>query len=219
MQRWHISWKVGRLHLISPDPDYVAKLEAIAAARARAAANPDEVRVVYVDEVTFYRRPERGCNWHPRGGGGAAQPTTHQAPGANTKRRIIGALDTVDGRVCSMTRSVLGVRALIAFLHQLRKQYGPELTLVVVWDNWPPHRHKDVLAVADALGIVLLNTPTYAPWTNPIEKLWDKLKDDVLRLHRLSDAWTQLRQRVDAYLQQLCRPNPAMLKHVGLLPN
>jgi len=218
MQRWRIAWKAGRLHLISPDPEYASKLEAIAAVRARAAADPVRVRVVYADEVTFYRRPERGRNWHRRGRGGRAQPKVDQAPGANTKRRVIGALDTVDGRVCSMTRSVIGVRALIAFLHQLRKQYGPEVELVVVWDNWPPHHHEKVVAAAAALKIVLLNTPTYAPWTNPIEKLWDKLKDEVLRLHRLSDAWVELRRRVDQFLGTLYQPNPALLRHVGLLP-
>lgn len=218
MQRWRIGWKAGRLHLISPDPDYTPKLEAIAAARARAAANPGQVRVVYTDEVTYYRRPERGRNWRRRGGGGRAQPTAKQAPGANTKRRVIGALDTVDGRVCSMTRSVIGVRALIAFLHLLRKQYGPDVELVVVWDNWPPHHHPDVIEAAGELRITLLNTPTYAPWTNPIEKLWDKLKDEVLRLHRLSDAWVALRRRVDQFLGALCQANPALLRHVGLLP-
>ena len=219
MQRWRISWKMGRLHLVSPDPDYTRKLEAIAAARARAADDPARVRVLYADEVTFYRRPERGRNWHRRGGGGRAQPTTKQAPGSNTKRRVIGALDTVDGRVCSMSRSVIGVRALIAFLHQLRKHYGPDMELVVVWDNWPPHHHPEVLAAAAMLKIVLLNTPTYAPWTNPIEKLWDKLKDEVPRLHRLSDKWVELRKRVDRFLEGLLRPNPGLLRHVGLLPN
>ena len=219
MQRWRIAWKVGRLHLVSPDPEYAPKLAAIAAIRARAAADPQRVKVVYVDEMTFYRRPERGRTWCRRGGGGTAQPTVHQAPGSNTKRRIIGALDITDGQVSSMSRSVIGVRALVSFLHQLRRHYGPDVEIVVIWDNWPNHYHRDVLLAAGEARIMLLNTPTYAPWTNPIEKLWDKLKDEVLRLHRFSDAWATLRGRVDQFLAQLRRPNAGLLQHVGLLPS
>lgn len=218
MQRWRIAWKTGRLHLVSPDPAYASKLEAIAAARARAAADPQRVRVLYVDEMTFYRRPERGRNWNERGSGGAAQPKVQQAPGSNTKRRVIGALDVTDGQVSSMTRSVIGVQALVAFLRQLRKHYGPDVEVIVIWDNWPSHYHANVLLAAVETRITLLNTPTYAPWTNPIEKLWDKLKDEVLRLHRCSDAWTRLRERVDQFLTDLQKPNPALLRRVGLLP-
>lgn len=218
MQRWRIAWKVGRLHLISPDPEYDSKLAAIQAARARAAADPQRVKVVYVDEVTYYRRPERGRNWHARGGGGTAQPTTQQAPGSNTKRRIIGALDVCDGQVSSMSRSVIGVRALVAFLRQVRKHYGPDVEIIVIWDNWPNHYHQDVLQAAVEAKITLLNTPTYAPWTNPIEKFWDLLKDKVLRLHWHSDAWAALRNRVDEFLAAMQAPNPGLLRHVGLLP-
>lgn len=203
---------------MSPDPLYEVKLQAIAEARARAQANPKRIRVLYADEVTFYRRPDLGRNWHPRGRGGRAQPKAVHAPGANTKRRVIGAIDVFDGRVLSRTASRIGVREICRFLTQVRRSYGDEMELTLVWDNWPLHYHEEVMKAAAEARIQLLNTPTYAPWTNPIEKLWKKLRDEVLRLHRLSDAWGVLRSRVDAWLVRLQKPNPDLLRYVGLSP-
>lgn len=216
LRRWKISYKAGRVHIISPDPAYAQKCAAIDAALAQTRAQPDKVRLLYLDEVTYYRRPEPGCNWGPSGSGGRMQPKVNQAPGSNTKRRIIGALDAFDGRTCTMSRSSLGVKPICAFLRQVRKAYGPDLELIIAWDNWPPHHAPDVLATAAGLNIRILYTPTYAPWTNAIEKLWDLLKESVLRLHHHSGNWTELRKRVDHFLRQLCEPNPELLRRVGL---
>jgi transposase len=218
LRAWKISYKVGRVHIISPDPAYAEKCAAIACARERAKAEPYRVRFLYVDEVTYYRRPAPGQNWGCTGSGGRMQPKVDQSPGSNTKRRIIGALDAVDGCTCTMSRSTLGVRPICAFLRQVRKHYGSSVELIIAWDNWPPHHAQDVVGTAAQLNIKLLYTPTYAPWTNAIEKLWDLLKDDVLRQHRLSNCWNELRRRVDWFLADLLRPNPALLRLVGLAP-
>ena len=216
LQRWEIGLKVGRPHLISPDPEYEQKCAAIAAALVRARLDPQHVRVLFLDEMSYYRRPAPGREWHEQGCGGSMQPTVDQAPGPNTRRRIIGALDACDGRVISMTRSSMNTRAILRFLRQVRAAYGPDVHLILIWDNWPPHHQDDVLNLAVELKMELLYTPTYAPWTNYIEKVWKMLRGDVLRLHRFSDAWTQLRKRVTQYLAALDRPNPDMLRYVGL---
>jgi len=131
---------------------------------------------------------------------------------------MVGALDILDGRVLSQTGSVIGVRELCRFLRHIRRHYGSEVRLVLIWDNWPVHYHEEVRRAAAAERIELLYTPTYAPWCNPIEKLWKKLRHDVLRLHHRSGAWTRLRAHVESYLADLCRPHPAMLRYVGLAP-
>ena len=115
-----------------------------------------------------------------------------------------------------MTRSSMQTRAILKFIRQLRTAYGPDIQLVLVWDNWPPHHQEDVRALATELNMEILYTPTYAPWTNYIEKLWKKLRRDVLWLHRYSDAWVELRQRVNQYLEALDCPNPELLRYVGL---
>lgn len=43
---------------------------------------------------------------------------------------------------------------------------------------------------------------SYAPWLNPIEKLWRWLRQDVLKLHRSAGNWPRLRQQVNSFLDQ-----------------
>lgn len=217
MRRWKLSWKCGRVHLISPDPEYESKVAAIRAIRAAALEDPDRLRALFADEASFYRFPHAGRTWHPSGGA-HAQPTAPHTAGANTRRRIVATLDVQDGRVLFQTGSMIGIKALCAFLRRIRRHYGPAPRLVVVWDNWSLHYHPEILRVAAEQRIEFLYTPTYAPWTNPIEKLWKKLRHDVLRLHRSSCDWTGLRERVDGYLTRLCGSNPALLRYTGLLP-
>ena len=52
----------------------------------------------------------------------------------------------------------------------------------------------------------LLPLPTYAPWTNPIEKLWRLLKTDYLHLHRTADDWAALKRGVRTFLDQFDKP-------------
>jgi len=219
LHAWGISWKCGRIHLQSPDPQYGAKLEAIAQARHAAAEPSLGVRLFYADEATFYRLPHPGRSWSERQGGGTHQPKAPHTAGANTKRRMLAALDAVTGEVVAQTGKVLGVRAICAFLGRLRQSVGPEVRLVLVWDNWPVHTHPEVRQAAEAQRIELLYTPTYAPWTNPVEKLWKKLRHDVLHLHRWSHAWSELRRHVENYLAALHHPNPDLLCYVGLRPS
>jgi hypothetical protein len=71
---------------------------------------------------------------------------------------------------------------------------------------------------ARLLPIQLVFLPTYAPWLNPIEKLWRWLRQQVLHLHRLSDAWDQLKQRVLDFMIQFAHGSSELLHYVGLLP-
>lgn len=211
-----ISWKCGRVHFVSPDPEYEAKLLAIAHARQAAAERPGEVRVFYADEASYYRTPHPGRTWGSRRGGGTNQPTAPHTAGSNTKRRIVAALDASTAEVLSHSESRIGVKALCTFFRKLRRRVGRDVRVVLVWDNWPVHFHPEVNRVAEEQRIERLYVPTYAPWTNPIEKLWKKLRRDVLHLHRKSDQWKALRSQVEDFLQKLEQPNPDLLRYVGL---
>jgi hypothetical protein len=46
--------------------------------------------------------------------------------------------------------------------------------------------------------------------------LWLLLKKQVLHLHRFSDDWDGLKQRVNHELDQYMRPSPDLLRFVGL---
>ena len=66
--------------------------------------------------------------------------------------------------------------------------------------------------------VELLWLPTYAPWTNPIEKVWRKLYQEVLHQHRLVAEWPKLIARVTRWLAAYARGSMELLHYVGLNP-
>jgi transposase len=99
----------------------------------------------------------------------------------------------------------------------MQARYPKAERIYIALDNWPVHFQPDVLVGLQNSKIALLFLPTYAPWLNPIEKVWRKLKQEILHLHRYSSLWTDLQVRVDAWLIQYDRPAPDLLSYVGLL--
>ena len=68
--RLGVRYRRGQEHVHSPDPEYDAKMAAVAAARAEAAARPGAVVFVYQDEFTTHRRPSVARAWQEEGGPG-----------------------------------------------------------------------------------------------------------------------------------------------------
>ena len=95
--------------------------------------------------------------------------------------------------------------------------YGGVRRLSVAQDNWSIHRHPDVeAALAGLPRITPVWLPTYAPWLNPIEKLWRWLRQDQVYVHRLAHDWARLRQHVNDFLAQFAHGSQALLRYVGL---
>ena len=67
--------------------------------------------------------------------------------------------------------------------------------------------------------IELLPLPTYAPWTNPTEKLWRLLGKDVLDQHAFVEDWLGLKQAVTDWLAQYAHGSESLLHSVGLRPH
>jgi transposase len=216
LKRLRLRWRRGRLHVSSPDPEYKSKLAVIAQAISEALLSPKTHCVLYSDETTCYRHPPVGTCWQGSGGDGAGQKKATRGQGSNTTCRIVGSLDVHSGRVLSRLGSKAGVDALCAFLKQVRQQYGAEIRLTLVWDNWPVHFHPKVVATALEQRITLLRLPTYAPWTNPIEKVWRKLKEELLSMHECTNRWEELKQAMREFLAAYDREAPDLLHYVGL---
>jgi transposase len=233
----HLRWKRARDHLRSPDPAYREKVAYLATIRARVEANPADAVLLYADEVTYYRQPSLASAYAPAG---RAEPRAERSTRSNTTTRVIGTLDAHTGRVVARQRTKIDVPALVRFYQALVAAY-PGRRIYLVLDNWPVHVHPDVLAALEPqrspfpflrprswptepsprarrldLPIQLVLLPTYAPWLNPIEKLWRWLKQDVLHLHRLADDLPILRALVLAFLDRFEDGSPALLRYVGL---
>jgi DDE superfamily endonuclease len=232
-----LRYKRGRDHLHSPDPAYREKLAHLATIRALVEAAPDRAVLLYEDEVTYYRQPSLASAYAPAG---RPAPRAERSVRSNTATRVIGALDARTGRVVSRQRTKIDVPALVRFFAALVDAY-PGKRLYVVLDNWPVHFHPDVLAALEPqaspfpfltppswsttpspraqrlnLPIQLVPLPTYAPWANPIEKLWRWLKQDVIHLHRHAHDLPTLRARVLDFLHRFDDDSPGLRRYVGL---
>jgi len=213
LRRLGVRLKRGRLRLHSPDPAYAEKAERVARVLALARGHPRRVALWFGDEVSCYRQPTLAGRWHPA----PEELTADLSHRANTRHRVAGALDAVSGRVVRVAGSKAGVAKLRQFLRALRAA-DPDRRIFLAWDNWPVHAHPDVPDEAARLRIRLLWLPTYAPWENPIEKLWRWLKQTVLHHHRLADAWDGLKAAIGSFLDRFAHGSDDLLRYVGLLP-
>ncbi len=193
--------------------------------------------LLFLDELTYYCEPTLAPDY---AAAGHIQPLAHWNTKHNAKWRILGALEAHTGRVFYEQCSTVSLTAQIRFYRRLSAAY-PGARLYVALDNWPDHFHPDVLAALEPqqfpwplhlprqwpteprpqakhwnLPVQLLPLPTYASWTNPIEKLWRKLYQEVLHVHHYADRWDQLRQLVEHFLAQYVGGSQDLLRYVGL---
>lgn len=242
LQRLRVSYKRARDHIHSPDPNYLAKAATIATLVAIGRRSDHPNVTLYLDELTYYRQPSLARAYAATG---PDQALAERSTQRNTATRLLGALNVADGRlhVCQQTR--LSVATFVRFYHELHQAYPDAGTIHVILDNWPVHFHPDLgVALRPQtqhpwpcyrppswpttpssaavrrwghlqLPIQLVPLPTYASWLNPIEKVWRKLKQDLLHLHRHADDLAALRQQVLTYLTAFAAGSQALLRYVG----
>jgi transposase len=217
LRRLKVKRKQGRLHIHSPDTAYLTKIKWIERAITLARHNPLEVSLLYADELSFYRQPVLAGGGILYPSGREEEPTYPVPSGYNTRHRLGAAMDAHTGRVVWIDGKIVGTRALCLLLKKVREAYGPHRTIFLVWDNWHVHYQVEVATTASQLDIQLLWLPTYAPWTNPIEKLWRWLKQTHIRNHHLAGEFDTLKQRVRDFLDHFTNGSNDLLRYVGLL--
>lgn len=240
LDRFGIGPKRGRHYLHSPDPDYNAKLSLLECYLRQCGQDPLSYPLLYLDELTYYRQPTIACDYTARG---HDQPLARRSYRSNTALRLGAAMDALTGMVIWRQSYHLGRCELVELYEQICQAYPTAKRIYLVADNWPVHYHPDVLAALVAqelpfplhlppswpreagpqvprleLPLQMVQLPTYAPWTNPIEKLWRWLYGDVLHLHRLADDLSALVGRVASFLDQFRSGSTALLRYTGLLP-
>jgi hypothetical protein len=215
LQRHGLHIRSAQVRQHSPDPDYLTKLEHLLACLHDAATHPDEVVLVFLDEIGYYRWPKEGRAWSSEAP--APAPLTARDGPNNKQWRVIGALNALSGRVDYLDAYIIGRAKLVTFYRQLVRVYPEAQRIYVVQDNWSIHTHEDVVsALARLPEIEPVWLPTYAPWLNPTHKLWRLKREQVLTLHRLAGDWDALRERVNAFLDQFAEESHVLLQYVGL---
>ena len=197
--------------LFSPDPDYVSKGRRLHRCLRDAARHPDTVVALFLDEFGYQRWPEVAPTW-------GVEVTVAQRAGNNQQWRTIGALNALTGQVNYLDGYIVGRQQVMQFYSRLDRAYPKKVEVIyVIQDNWNIHTHPDVLtALADYPRIKPVWLPTYAPWLNPLEKLWRWLRQDILKMHRWVEDWPQVKQRVHDFLDQFAHGSTALRRYGGL---
>jgi transposase len=211
--RARVHLRTARPRPYSPDPDYTVKRQWLLALLAEAGRTDTKTVVVFLDEMGFARWPQPARTF----AAAAPLPPPRTRPqGREAKSRIGGMLDAVSGRVLYVEHRTVGRERLLQLYRKLAATY-PDQTISVVQDNWSIHAHADLDAyLATVPRIQRVWLPIAASWLNPIEKLWRKLRQEVLRLHRQATDWKALRRMVCTFLDQFAGGSAQLLHEVGL---
>jgi putative transposase len=189
VRRWlhqeGLVWRRPRPVLGPKDPQHASKLRKI---RHLLAALPADETAVFEDEVDINTNPKIGSMWMRKG-----QQAEVVTPGNNVKRYLAGSLSWRTGE---LILSEPGMRRnadlFLTHLDDLRRRYRRYRVIHVICDNAAfhhPQRCRKVREYLEKWGhrIVLHFLPTYAPQTNPIERVWWHLHEEITRNHRCPD--------------------------------
>jgi putative transposase len=145
---------------------------------------PDNEIAVFQDEVDVNTNPKIGLMWMPRG-----HQATVETPGNNTKRYLAGSLNWRTGELILTEGTKRNADLFLAHLDELRRRYRRYRVIHVICDNAVFHsseRCRKVVAYLKTWGhrVKLHYLPTYSPDTNPIERVWWHLHEEITRNHR-----------------------------------
>lgn len=213
LRRLKLHYKRGRAHVHSPDPEYDVKLALIEAMRALVVAYPQRYVMLYEDEWTYRCCPTLACEYALAGSRFPVSPLGYST---NRKRRVAASLDILTGRLTAWQRASFRRPTMLAYFLALEAAYPDAELIFVMLDNWPLHFAPLVLEHLATTCLVLLPLPTYAPWTNPVEKVWRCLHQEVLHLHDFADDWVGLQASVQAWLARHTLGSLSLLHAVGL---
>jgi putative transposase len=177
-------WRRPRPVIRPKDPEREAKLRAL---RALLHGLPAGETAVFMDEVDVNLNPKVGCMWMRRG-----QQAVVETPGTNEKRYLAGSIHWRTGRVILTEGRPKEGRSAALFLRHLddlRRAFRRYKVVHVICDNARTHKPDKCKAVRAYLAewgnrVVLHYLPTYAPETNPVERVWWRLHEAVTRNHR-----------------------------------
>ncbi len=185
IRRWlhqaNLVWRRPRPVLGPEDPQHQAKVRKIQALLRHLPAN--EV-AVFQDEVDIHTNPKIGSMWMQKG-----QQAEVITPGTNQKRYLAGSLNWRTGTLIVTQGGQRNAELFVAHLEELRRRLRCYQRIHVLCDNAIFHRPDRCRKVAQYLQrwghrIVLHFLPTYAPETNPIERIWWHLHEEITRDHR-----------------------------------
>ncbi len=194
-------WRRPRPVLGLEDPERERKLREL---RQLLRNLPEDEVAVFQDEVDINTNPKIGSMWMLKG-----RQAEVETPGDNEKRYLAGSqnwrtreLIVTPGQPREGRNSTLFCRHLDELRHHLRRYHK----IHVICDNARFHDPQRCRLVRDYLKIwghriELHFLPVRAPETNPVEKVWWRLHEQITRNHRCS-SMEELLDQVMEWLEE-----------------
>lgn len=181
-------WRRPRPTTRPKDPDREKNLRAL---RALLHRRPADETAVFQDEVDVNPHPRVGCQWMNRG-----EQAATETPGSNQGRYPAGSIHWRTGRVIlteGRPKEGRGAALVCRPPDDLRRASRQYRLIHVICDNAgadTPGGSKLVRAYPAGWGhrVKVHYLPTYAPDTNPIERVWWRRHEAVTRNHRCKTA-------------------------------
>ena len=199
VRRWlhqtNLVWRRPRPVLGLKDPLYQAKRAEI---RWVLTSAPPNEAIVFTDEVDINTNPKIGSMWMERG-----RQALVQTPGNNDKRYLAGSLNFRSGQLIATPGLRRNGPLFVAHLEDLRHHFRCYRKIHVICDNARFHKKGAVVSYLQEWGhrFEFHFLPLYAPETNPIERVWWKLHEQITRNHRCKSI-SELLDLVFVWLEQ-----------------
>jgi putative transposase len=185
-------WRRPRPGLGPVDPAYDQNVRGI---QELLRSLPADETAVFQDEGDVHLNPKIGSMWMPRGAQGEVE-----TPGNNVQRHLAGSLVW---RTSTLIVSPPGTRRntalFLAHLDDLRRRRRTYRKIHVICNNAAFHKSRAVQKYLQQGGhrLELHFLPTYAPETNPIERVWWHLHETITRNHQCTTIEELLREVYD----------------------
>jgi putative transposase len=181
LARQNVVWRRPRPVPGPTDPQRAWKLRKI---RELLRDLPPDEAAVFADEVDLNLNPEIGCMWMLKG-----EQAEVVTPGTNVKRYLAGSMSWRTGELVVTQGDKRDAELFVRHLDELRHRFRRYRVIHVICDNARFHTAKGSKVVRAYLAahgerVVLHYLPAYAPQTNPIERVWWHLREQVTRNHR-----------------------------------
>ena len=171
--------KSPKLSCTSPDPEYAAKMTDIQGLRQRAEEEkPSAPLVFYYDQAKLEAIPTLRRMRRPRG---PHCPLPHC--GKQERRYLHGALCYPTGQWYYRALPRMDTSSVLQFCQALLADF-PDREIWLIMDSAPAHHSKaftEFLEAQERLHVQY--QPTYAPWTNPVERVWQEMRRWVTHAH------------------------------------
>jgi hypothetical protein len=154
-----------------------------------------KVQVWFQDEARFGQQGTLTHQWAPRG----TRPTAWRQTQYDYLY-VFGAACPQTGQTGGLLAPYLNTDTVNAFFGEFEKEVDCDVHVFMIWDQAGFHTSKKV-KVPDNVTIIPL--PPYSPQLNPIEKLWQYLRQHHWS-NRVYEGYDHLRQAVNHAWKKVC---------------